>query len=248
MSEPAHSHSPDLPQPAPVSGSAEDRKAASALAALDSTSLQDASPSAAPAPSTADASAIRDALARLEGKPSGGGKTAAAVTANQPAVSVPVVVKNVKVDQADVALLVSEGEMRAEMKTGRDEKREFVARVWTSLADLRAYSYRLISSTSPRPKPPICLSCMAAMQSRRLDPILLRPCRDQLIGNPAAGSRTTSHHPCTHIHIHIHIHTYINIYSCPSHQYRIRKTNNTNWSGCMYVCTYVRPFIRILRP
>jgi hypothetical protein len=107
MSEPPQT--PDIGNP-PVAASAEDRKAASALAALDSTTLEDTtSPTSPSAGGANDAAAVRDAMARLEGKSLT--KPTAAAQGGKAGVTVPVVSKAVKVDQADVALLVDQLEL-----------------------------------------------------------------------------------------------------------------------------------------
>ena len=103
---------------------AEDRKAASALAALDSTSFEEdradsaaaGGDNASKSSSAAAAAAIKDAVAWLEGggkRPVGGGGSSSSgggsssTSTATPSTAKKAPVKNIKVDQADVALLVS---------------------------------------------------------------------------------------------------------------------------------------------
>ncbi|EJP70763.1 uncharacterized protein BBA_00393 [Beauveria bassiana ARSEF 2860] len=81
-------------QPSTVSSSAEDRKAASALANLDSHD------DAAASSSTVDLAAVNKATKGGSGSGSGSGSSSSAAA-----------YKNVKVDAADVALLVEELEL-----------------------------------------------------------------------------------------------------------------------------------------
>ncbi|KAL7927135.1 hypothetical protein ACQKWADRAFT_279626 [Trichoderma austrokoningii] len=99
MSSPTASDQPPLPT------NAEDRKAASALASLD------APPDAAPTPSNENinSEAVSQAMLKLgEDKKS---KKPAANTASTTTSSTAAVKKNVKVDAADVALVVDELEV-----------------------------------------------------------------------------------------------------------------------------------------
>ncbi|CAI4218759.1 unnamed protein product [Parascedosporium putredinis] len=90
-----NAQNPDAEDETPVAKSAEDRKAATALANLDA---RDESSAAA---SNVDQDAVSAAMKTLGGAASGAGLGAAAK-------GLPARTKNVKVDQADVTLLVEE--------------------------------------------------------------------------------------------------------------------------------------------
>ena len=96
MSEPHRPSNNDEEEPASTAKSAEDRKAASALASLDA---NDASASASSG--HADSEAVNQAIKNLSGT---GGAAKASSKPASAASSAPKVV--VKIDQADVALLV----------------------------------------------------------------------------------------------------------------------------------------------
>ncbi|KAL7796848.1 hypothetical protein V8C37DRAFT_400196 [Trichoderma ceciliae] len=93
----------DLPPPPQ---SAEDRKAASALAALDAPTDASATPS-----NNVDQEAVSKAMLRLGSKPVVASRPAASSASGAAAAAAAAVKKNVKVDAADVALVVDELEV-----------------------------------------------------------------------------------------------------------------------------------------
>ncbi|TVY94229.1 hypothetical protein LAWI1_G001974 [Lachnellula willkommii] len=91
----------DIEDEVPVAKSAEDRKAQAALSSLDAPRDDDSSTT-----KDVDQDAVRKAMDRLAGK----GATNGVVTKKEDEAKV-AVKKNVKVDQADVALLIEELEL-----------------------------------------------------------------------------------------------------------------------------------------
>ncbi|KFH46447.1 hypothetical protein ACRE_027390 [Hapsidospora chrysogenum ATCC 11550] len=94
----------DVEDVLPTAKSAEDRKAASALASLDTASAGDEAPDA----SNVDKDAVTKAMKNLPG--GGGGATSGPAAAAAAAAAAPAR-KTVKVDAADVALLVDQLDM-----------------------------------------------------------------------------------------------------------------------------------------
>ncbi|EQK98545.1 hypothetical protein OCS_05743 [Ophiocordyceps sinensis CO18] len=88
----------------PTAKSAEDRKAASALASLDA-SHDDA---AAAASKNVDRKAVDEAMKRLGGVASSSAAAASASSASKAKAAAATPVKNIKVDPADVALVVDQ--------------------------------------------------------------------------------------------------------------------------------------------
>ncbi|KAL6877011.1 hypothetical protein J3F83DRAFT_712534 [Trichoderma novae-zelandiae] len=109
--------SADASDPPPTqTGTAEDRKAASALADLDGPSARESSSSPASTPANVDHEAVSKAVSSLGGGGGGGGASkASSSTASSAAAAgagaAAAAKKNVKVDAADVALVVDQLEV-----------------------------------------------------------------------------------------------------------------------------------------
>lgn len=95
-------------QPPPLPKNAEDRKAASALASLDTPSDAAATPSSN---DNVNSEAVSQAMLKLGGGQDNKSEKPAAAAASSAAAAAAVKKKNVKVDAADVALVVDELEV-----------------------------------------------------------------------------------------------------------------------------------------